>query len=97
MSALPSWRVTILIKQDHVPRDPGKVSLHEGFQEFPPIYGLHGVTEAHIAWAQRQLHVVEPIGHRVYCIDYKAHLGVLNMLRPQSHLACQGTSRGFSE
>ena len=93
MSTLPSWRVTVLIKQDHVPRDPSKVSLHEGFQELPTIYGLHGVAEAHVAWAQRHLHVVEAVRHRVYCIDYKAHLGVLNMLRPQSHLAWRGTSQ----
>ncbi|KAK4829473.1 hypothetical protein QYF61_004763 [Mycteria americana] len=61
--------------------------------ELPTIYGLHGVTEAHVAWAQRHLHVVEAIRHRVYCVDYKAHLGVLNVLRPQSHLACRGTSQ----
>lgn len=90
---IPSWWVAILIKQDHVPRDPSKVSLHEGFQELATIYGLHGVTEAHIARAQRHLHVVEAVCHWIYCIDYKAHLGVLNVLCLQSHLACQGTSQ----
>lgn len=90
---VPSWRVAVLIKQDHVPRDPSKVSLHEGFQELATIYGLHGVTEAHVARAQRHLHVVEAVCHWIYCIDYKAHLGVLNVLCLQSHLACQGTSQ----
>lgn len=52
MLMLPSWRVTILIKQDHVPRDPSKVGLHEGLQKLPSIYGLHGIAKAHIAWAQ---------------------------------------------
>lgn len=93
MSTLPSWRVTVLIKQDHVPRDPSKVSLHEGFQELPTIYGLHGVTEAHVAWAQRHLHVVEAVRHRVYRVDYEAHLGVLHVLCSQSHLACRGAAQ----
>lgn len=93
---LPSWRVSILIEQDHISRNPSKIGFHQGVQKFPSIDWLHGITEARIAWAEGHLHVVEPIGHGIDSIDHESHFGILNVMCSQSQRTCWETNQGLT-
>ena len=90
---IPSWRVAILIKQDRISRNPSKVGFHQGVQKLPSIDRLHRVTEACVAGAEGHLHVVEPIGHGIDCIDHKSHFGILNVMCSQSQRTCWETNQ----
>lgn len=90
---IPSWRISILIEQDHISRNPSKIGFHQGIQKFPSINWLHCIAESCIAWAEGHLHVVESIGHRIDCIDHKSHFGVLNMMCSQRQRACWKTDK----
>lgn len=85
---VPSWRVSIFIKQDHISRNSSKIGFHQGIQKFPSINWLHRITEACIAWTQGHLHIVESISHRIDCIYHKSHFGILNMMCSQSQRTC---------